>query len=41
MTGDITEPGLGIDPAIIADLSEVFHLAAVYDLAVSERSHTG
>ncbi len=36
VTGDITEPGLGIDPAIIADLSEVFHLAAVYDLAVSE-----
>ncbi|MFN8126807.1 MAG: SDR family oxidoreductase [Candidatus Nanopelagicales bacterium] len=36
VTGDITEPGLGIDPGILGGLSEVFHLAAVYDLAVAE-----
>lgn len=36
VVGDITQPGLGLDPGIIANLSEVFHLAAVYDLAVSE-----
>jgi len=34
--GDITEPGLGLeDPARVArEVAEVFHLAAVYDLAV-------
>ncbi|MEZ5186562.1 MAG: SDR family oxidoreductase [Candidatus Nanopelagicales bacterium] len=31
--GDITQPGLGLD-APIDDITEVFHLAAVYDLAV-------
>jgi thioester reductase-like protein len=37
--GDITIPGLGIDyvdRARVADVSEVWHLAAVYDLAVPE-----
>jgi thioester reductase-like protein len=38
--GDITAEGLGIEPArreeILASLEAVFHLAAVYDLAVSE-----
>jgi thioester reductase-like protein len=34
--GDITEPGLGLqDRALTADIVEVFHFAAVYDLAVS------
>ena len=39
VTGDITEPGLGIDYAERARLqavTEVWHLAAVYDLAVPE-----
>ncbi|HYO18861.1 MAG TPA: SDR family oxidoreductase [Dermatophilaceae bacterium] len=37
--GDITAPGLGIDPALHDDLeevNEVWHLAAIYDLAVAE-----
>ncbi|MGA7688512.1 MAG: SDR family oxidoreductase [Jiangellales bacterium] len=37
--GDITIPGLGVDSrdrARLADLTEVWHLAAVYDLAVPE-----
>lgn len=39
VTGDITAPGLGLDPTDARRLrrvSEVWHLAAVYDLAVSE-----
>lgn len=39
ITGDITAPGLGIefsDRAKLEDVSEVWHLAAVYDLAVPE-----
>lgn len=39
VVGDITEPGLGIDyadRARLADVTEVWHLAAVYDLAVPE-----
>jgi nucleoside-diphosphate-sugar epimerase len=40
ITGDITMPNLGIDPAdveeIRAETTDVFHLAAVYDLAVEE-----
>lgn len=36
--GDVTRPGLGLDAAdraaLQADLDEVYHLAAVYDLAV-------
>ena len=37
VVGDITEPGLGMDPvsrARLAGVSEVWHLAAVYDLTV-------
>ncbi len=37
--GDVTQPELGLDPATRASLSrevtEIFHLAAVYDVAVS------
>jgi len=36
VVGDITEPGLGLDPDRVTDFVEVFHLAAVYDLAVAE-----
>ncbi len=39
--GDITAPGLGIDrdgAAGLEDVSEVWHLAAVYDLAVDDRT---
>ncbi|HXZ73042.1 MAG TPA: SDR family oxidoreductase, partial [Streptosporangiaceae bacterium] len=32
--GDITRPGLGVGPARPTDVTEVWHLAAVYDLAV-------
>ena len=32
--GDITEPGLGVDEESVADVRELYHLAAVYDLAV-------
>lgn len=32
--GDITQADLGLQPAEVAGVSEVFHLAAVYDLAV-------
>lgn len=37
LEGDITAPGLGIDPGshdLLEEVSEVWHLAAVYDLAV-------
>ena len=37
--GDITAPGLGMDPAaraVLDDVAEVWHLAAVYDLAVAQ-----
>jgi thioester reductase-like protein len=37
--GDITAPGLGIDPAnhdVLEQVTEVWHLAAIYDLAVAE-----
>ncbi len=39
VTGDITAPGLGVDAsqrARLEDVQEVWHLAAVYDLAVPE-----
>lgn len=36
VVGDITLPGLGLDRELVAGVREVFHLAAVYDLAVSE-----
>ena len=34
--GDITVPGLGVADSVAADVEEVWHLAAVYDLAVAE-----
>lgn len=38
--GDITKPGLGVEPEDLAvireDTTDVFHLAAVYDLAVAK-----
>jgi thioester reductase-like protein len=33
--GDITLPGLGFSPETTAEVTEVYHLAAVYDLSVS------
>ena len=39
VVGDITAPGLGLTPpdrALLEDVTEVWHLAAVYDLAVGE-----
>jgi thioester reductase-like protein len=41
VTGDITSPGLGMDPVTrsqLAEVTEVWHLAAVYDLAVPEEA---
>lgn len=32
--GDITTPGLGIDPQILTEVTEAWHLAAVYDLTI-------
>ena len=40
VTGDITQPGLGIDAvhrSALEQVTEVWHLAAVYDLSVPER----
>ncbi len=34
LEGDITIPGLGVAPDALRDVSEAWHLAAVYDLAV-------
>lgn len=36
VTGDVTRPGLGLDEAeaFASDVSEIYHLAAVYDLTV-------
>ena len=35
--GDITKPGLGLSDSVpVDDVDEVWHLAAVYDLAVAE-----
>ena len=35
-SGDITQPGLGLDdPAVLASTTEIWHLAAVYDLSVA------
>jgi thioester reductase-like protein len=43
VTGDITAPGLGLDERVLErldDITEVWHLAAVYDLAVpAEMAH--
>jgi thioester reductase-like protein len=32
--GDITEPGLGLQEGVLDDVTEAWHLAAVYDLSV-------
>jgi len=32
--GDITKPGLGLAEGVLSDVTEAWHLAAVYDLAV-------
>lgn len=37
VAGDITEPGLGLEAHALADVTEAWHLAAVYDLAVNVR----
>ncbi|MGE0639726.1 MAG: SDR family oxidoreductase [Thermoanaerobaculia bacterium] len=34
LEGDITEPGLGLPSPVADGITEIFHLAAVYDLAV-------
>src|SRR5258708_19676823 len=41
LLGDITRPGLGIDTAALDALAgaQVFHLAAVYDLAADEEAN--
>jgi thioester reductase-like protein len=33
--GDITQPGLGLDATALTEVTEAWHLAAVYDLAVA------
>ncbi|WP_042149371.1 SDR family oxidoreductase [Paucisalibacillus sp. EB02] len=42
MTGDITKEDIGLDPKILEELSQqvthVFHLAAIYDLAVPQET---
>lgn len=41
VTGDITQPGLGLEPSVARDVAPrivaAYHLAAVYDLAVGRR----
>lgn len=39
VTGDITEPALGIDPAELEPIDHVVHLAAVYDFTASEEAN--
>jgi NAD(P)-dependent dehydrogenase (short-subunit alcohol dehydrogenase family) len=41
LIGDVTRSGLGVDPAALDGLAgaEVFHLAAVYDLAADEEAN--
>ena len=40
VAGDLTEPGLGVDPAELGPLDHVVHLAAVYDFtAPAEANH--
>ncbi len=36
--GDITQPGLGLSADALNDVTEAWHLAAVYDLAVSREA---
>lgn len=36
LPGDLTEPGLGLDVAVVPPADHVVHLAAIYDLTVGE-----
>ncbi|MCV7130767.1 SDR family oxidoreductase [Mycolicibacterium austroafricanum] len=36
--GDITQPGLGIDRDVLAEVTEAWHLAAVYDLTIDRET---
>ncbi|WP_168700211.1 SDR family oxidoreductase [Gordonia paraffinivorans] len=38
VVGDLTSPGLGIDPAGLPDIDHVVHLAAIYDMAADAES---
>ncbi|MEV6906281.1 SDR family oxidoreductase [Amycolatopsis sp. NPDC051071] len=39
VTGDLTEPTLGVDPAEVGPLDHVVHLGAIYDLTASEAAN--
>jgi NAD(P)-dependent dehydrogenase (short-subunit alcohol dehydrogenase family) len=39
VTGDLTEPGLGVDPGALGPLDHVVHLGAVYDLTADEATN--
>ncbi len=39
VTGDLTEPGLGVDPGVLGPLDHVVHLGAVYDLTADEAAN--
>jgi thioester reductase-like protein len=34
LEGDLTEPGLGVAPDVKQNISEIYHVAAIYDLSV-------
>jgi len=36
VTGDLSEPSLGVDPEQVPHIDHFFHLAAVYDMAAEE-----
>ncbi|MGI1849406.1 SDR family oxidoreductase [Rhodococcus sp. SJ] len=40
LLGDLTEPGLGLDPATVPPAEHVLHLGAIYDLTVGEEQAT-
>ncbi|WP_181774827.1 SDR family oxidoreductase [Amycolatopsis pittospori] len=39
VTGDLTEPTLGVDPAKVGPLDHVVHLGAIYDLTADEAAN--
>ncbi|RZQ63927.1 SDR family oxidoreductase [Amycolatopsis suaedae] len=39
VTGDLTEPGLGVDAAALGRVDHVVHLAAVYDFTASDEAN--
>ncbi|WP_410659725.1 SDR family oxidoreductase [Amycolatopsis sp. lyj-112] len=39
VTGDLTEPTLGVDPAKVGHLDHVVHLGAIYDLTADEAAN--